>query len=120
MTPNARERKFALRFDLEQQGLLRVFKPWHAEAMRFLWGRETEAISRMIWEHLKASPYPMSRASVIYFLDDMKDLGFVDITEKTGKGGYHKVYRAVQGSEAEFRQEVVDRLTEAVGAFLAR
>jgi hypothetical protein len=33
-----------------------------------------------------------SRASVINFLNDMVDEGVFDYEEKTGKGGYHRVY----------------------------
>jgi len=105
-------------FDLDAVGLGRVLRPWQAEAMRLLW-KGYEYVSREVWEHLQGTEHAMSRAAVINFLNDMCEEGFLGYVEKTGKGGYHRVYRAKHDSEGAFRYEVAKRVREAVEKFLA-
>ena len=38
--------------------------------------------------------------------------------EESGKGGYHKVYYSVHGSEEEFRRWMAFEVSEAVSSFL--
>lgn len=50
---------------------------------------------------------PVSRASVIGALNRFVDQGFMDYTERSGKGGWHKVYRLIVDPH-EFQQQVTD------------
>jgi predicted transcriptional regulator len=107
-----------VKFDLEGSGLEAVMSPWQVELMRFVWSRG-EADSRAGWEYLQGTDYGMSRASVIFFLNDMVDEGFLDFRRETGKGGYHRVYVPVSGvsDEGGFRRRVAERVLARLSEF---
>jgi len=72
-------------------------KDYQEMVMRFLWERGEEgAISRDAWLHvnklLGEKGRTVSRASIINFMNDMVDAGVFTYSERTGKGGYHRVY----------------------------
>ena len=100
-----------MRFDLGRSGLETVLSPWQAELMRFVWGGG-EADSRRGWEHLQGTEHGMSRASVIFFFNDMVEEGFLAFREESGKGGYHWVYAPAPGvpDEGAFRVAVAERV----------
>ena len=73
-----------------------VFKDWQEEALKFTWEvGDQGAISKEV--HVKVNERlvdkTISRASIINFLNAMVDEGVLDYVERTGKGGYHRVYR---------------------------
>jgi len=83
-------------FNPDKDGLSKVFKDWQEETVRIVWEvGEQGAISREV--HAKANERlvgkTISRASIINFLNAMVDEGVLDYTERTGKGGYHRIYR---------------------------
>ena len=84
-----------LSFDTGKHGLEMFFKPYHVEALRVLQSRGSEgANSRIVWNTVnEALLSPISRASIINSLNMMVDEGVVSFTERTGKGGHHRVYR---------------------------
>lgn len=100
-----------MRFDLEGSGLGTVLSPWQAEVMRHVWGVE-ETDSKGAWGHLQGTEHGMSRASVIFFLNDMVDMGFLGFREESGKGGYHRVYYPAPGvpDEGAFEAAVAERV----------
>ena len=100
-----------MKFDLGKAGLETVLLPWQAELMRFVWG-DGEADSRSGWEHLQGTEHGMSRASVIFFFNDMVDDGFLAFREETGKGGYHRVYSPAPdiSDEKAFKASVTERV----------
>ena len=59
----------------------------------------------------------MSRASVIFFLNDMVDDGILRYVSKTGKGGHHRVYYPHQNipCEESYKQEMAMRLVKVAG-----
>ena len=71
------------------------FKPYQVEALRVLQNRGEEgANSRIVWNTVnEALPSPISRASIINSLNMMVDEGVLSFTDRTGKGGHHRVYR---------------------------
>lgn len=80
-----------------KQGLETVMKDYQEMAMRFLWERDEEgAISKDALLHvnklLGEKGETISRASIIFFMNDMVDAGILNYTERTGKGGFHRVY----------------------------
>jgi len=92
-----------LRISLGKEGLLVAFKPYSAEMLRELWRRKGQkgASSRDMDDHLKATDFKASRASVIQELNNFVALGIASFEEETGKGGHHRVYSA-KLTEEEF------------------
>ena len=86
-----------------KEGLLVAFKPYSAEMLRELWRRKGQegATSRHMDDHLKATDFKASRASVIQELNNFVALGIASYEEETGKGGHHRVYSA-KLTEEEF------------------
>ena len=85
-----------LMFNPEKGGLSKVFRDYQVEAVKFIWEvGEQGAISREVWETVneRLVGTTISRASIINFLNAMVDEGVLDYEERTGKGGYHRVYR---------------------------
>jgi len=83
-------------FNPQNNGLSKIFKDWQEEAVKFIWeAGDRGAISKEVWikvnERLVGKT--ISRASIINFLNAMVDEGVLDYDERTGKGGYHRVYR---------------------------
>lgn len=92
--------------DLSLNGMPMLFKEYQEKALRVVWDSEEGVISREVWEAVnkqmgakengrEASYHKpsISRASIINFLNAMVDLEVLGYTERTGKGGYHRVYR---------------------------
>jgi predicted transcriptional regulator len=55
----------------------------------------------------------ISRASVINFLEAMREAGVLKGVEKTGKGGYHWIYSPSM-NEAEFKQYIARTILESL------
>ena len=116
-------------FDLNQTGLRRIYRPWQIEVLKHFWNTNTSLTSREAYNHLKQKGIKtdlnkrntVSRASIIYFLDDLITDGILTYTEKTGKGGYHRIYSLAPIAETEdkFKEYVFERFTEALIDFLA-
>jgi hypothetical protein len=85
-----------MKFDTKQDGLRTLFKPYQILLMEHLWNlngnTRTGLNSGQAWKYLQDKPEKKSRASVIIFLNEMVDEGILDYEERTGKGGYHRVY----------------------------
>ena len=100
-------------FNLEKKGLKTVLKPYQADIMRYIW-EMGETDSRHAHEHLQETDNGMSRASVIFFLNDMVDEGFLTFREETGKGGYHRIWIPAPDvkCERDFKETVARRILE--------
>jgi len=100
-----------VKFDLDKEGLETVLLPWQLEVIRFVWSTG-EVNSRSAWSHLEGTEYAMSRASVINFLNEMVDEGFIVYEEATGKGGYHRIYSPAPGVNGEevFKEKVIEKI----------
>jgi len=104
-----------MKFDMSERGLLTLFKPYQAALMEQIWklnnpGR-TGITSGQAYEFMKDHPDSKSRASLIFFLNDMVEEGVLEYEEKTGKGGYHRVYYPKMNRK-QFAQHVVKTITE--------
>jgi predicted transcriptional regulator len=104
-------------FNPNSDGLGKVFRDYQEEALRLVWERGEEgAISREVWgyvnEKLDGSK-TISRASIINFLNAMVDEGILDYHERTGKGGYHRVYKP-KLNESEFKQFLAKTVIESL------
>ena len=95
-------------FNPEKDGLAKVFNDWQEEAMRYIWEvGDRGAISKEVWVRVneRLVGKTISRASIINFLNAMVDEGVLDYDERTGKGGYHRVYRP-KLDESSFKRYV--------------
>jgi predicted transcriptional regulator len=102
-------------FDTSEKGLLTLFKPYQAALMEHIWKLNnpyrTGITSGQAYEFQKDHPDGKSRASMIFFLNDMVEEGILTYEEKTGKGGYHRVYYPKMSRE-QFAQHVVQTITK--------
>jgi len=83
-------------FNPEKDDLSKIFKDYQEEAVKFIWEvGDRGTISREVWASVneRLVGKTISRASIINFLNAMVDEGVLDYDERTGKGGYHRVYR---------------------------
>ncbi len=87
--------KMPFSIDTGKIGLEMFFKPYQVEALRVLQFRGEEgANSRIVWNTVNETlSSPISRASIINSLNMMVDEEVLSYTERTGKGGYHRVYK---------------------------
>ena len=85
-----------MKFDTSENGLQTLFRPYQVALLEHIWElNESESIginSRQAYRFLQGHPDSKSRASVINFLNDMVEEGVLTYEERTGKGGYHRVY----------------------------
>ena len=102
---------------LDAEGLGVFLFPYQEDAVRYLYAVE-EANSREVWEHVNrpGAPDPKSRASVINLMDALVEGGLVAFRERSGKGGYHRVYkRSLEYPTLEaFTRELVGQLLDKV------
>ncbi len=102
-----------MNFDMKQEGLLTVFRPYQAVLMEHIWdlnkNERVGIISREAHQFLSGKPEKKSRASVINFLNDMVEEGILGYEEKTGKGGYHRVYYPLM-DRAGFQKYITEKI----------
>ena len=102
-------------FDTAETGLRAVLKDYQEIALRVIWASPEGLGSRAVWDRVNAElkPATISRASIINFLEDMREAGVLKGVERTGKGGYHWIYSPAM-NEAEFKQFIVMTLLESL------
>jgi len=95
--------------DTGEKGLPMFFKGWQLKVLEYLWSiQPSGANSREVWSHLQETmPEPVSRASVINFLQDMAEKGVLTQELKTGKGGHRGIYYH-KYNETEFKQYIAE------------
>jgi predicted transcriptional regulator len=107
--------KKQIEYDTSEKGLRSVLKGYQEIALRVIWESKEGLNSRAIWmkanETLK--PESISRASIINFLEAMRETGVLKGIEKTGKGGYHWIYSPAM-DEAEFKQHIARTILESL------
>ena len=105
-----------MKFDLEKEGLETVLQPWQANLMRYIWTANHEVDSRATYNHLQASETPMSRATIINFLNRMAQEGYLTYREAMGKGGHKRLYRSSPSASDEegFRRNIAERIIRKV------
>jgi predicted transcriptional regulator len=101
-------------FDTSEKGLLTLFKPYQVALLEHIWKlnnpESTGTTSGQAFEFLQDHPDSKSRASVIFFLNDMVEEGILEYEEKTGKGGYHRIYYPKMNRK-QFANHVVETIT---------
>ncbi len=82
-----------MKLDTTKQGWEKIFKLYQSTALEVVFN-EGEQTSGTTWERVIEilGKGAISRASIIFFLNDMVDLGILQFYERSGKGGFHRVY----------------------------
>ncbi len=104
-----------LAIDSGREGLGKIFKAYQVRVLEYLWelqknGQQGSG-SGNAHRHLIDTPEEMSRASVIFFLNDLVGLKLADYTTATGKGGHHRVY-FIKYTEEEFWVWLANKVKE--------
>ena len=83
-----------IKYDTSQVGLEAILRTWQLKALEVLWNSPKGAKSFTVWEKVKKvlEDETISRASIINFLEAMRELGILSGVEESGKGGYHWIY----------------------------
>jgi len=103
-------------FNPDSDGLSKVFRDYQEEALRLVWNIGSEGvISREVWSQVNQNldGKTISRASIINFLNSLVDEGVLDFEERTGKGGYHRVYRP-RLDENEFKKYLAEMVISSL------
>jgi len=103
-----------MRFDTSKKGLYTLFKPYQVELLEHIWelneDERTGINSANAHAYVLTTKEKRSRASVIFFLNDLVEEGIMEYEEKTGKGGHQKVYFPTM-SRSEFAEYATDIIT---------
>ena len=92
--------------DLSQKGLDMFFKDYQLESLRVLWESGEGLFSRDVWERVnELRNQPISRTSIIIFLNNMVESGILSGTDLTGQGGHKTRYEANM-SEQELKHHL--------------
>ena len=103
--------ELTLKFDPEKKGLAKILRNYQIEALKSVWRNSEKGLSsREVYEYVNGKiDDSISRASIINFLKAMADEGVLNYTERTGKGGYHRVYTS-RLNESEFKKYVAQTM----------
>lgn len=91
-----------MKLDTTKKGQKAIFKEYQTIAIEKLQDGETMTSGTMhihVNTILAETKQSISRASIIFFLNDLVDDGILTYESKTGKGGYHRVYEMAQTRE---------------------
>jgi len=81
-----------MKINLDEDGLGMFFKKWQVPLITRLLTTEDELKTAEAHEYVKNHGFDISRASVIFFLQDMEGEGLLLSREESGKGGMHSIY----------------------------
>jgi hypothetical protein len=94
----------SIEYDPSKMGLSATLKDYQEIALKVIWASQKGLGSKGVWDRVNAElkGKTISRASVINFLEDMRQMGVLRGVEETGKGGHHWIYSAAM-TEAEYK-----------------
>ena len=102
-----------IEYDTSQKGFNTVLKDWQLKATQVVWSSPNGVNSRTV--HQKANQAlqgeTISRASVINFLEDLREMGVLSGEERAGKGGHHWFYFP-KLDEVGFKRFIAETLLE--------
>jgi hypothetical protein len=100
-----------MQLDTNKKGLVALFKPWQVPLVEEIFKRPLksgEAHKFLVDKDIRTSETargPVSRASVIFFLNDLVDEEILTYTEYSGKGGWGRKYEMTLTRE-EFAHKI--------------
>ncbi len=100
-----------IEFDTSRIGFLAVIKDWQLETIKVVWSHPEGVSSSTVWNSVvKAlNNEPISKASIINFLEAMREMLVIRGDDATGKGGHHYVYHPPLDEEG-FRKYIVETM----------
>ena len=107
--------KNRIEYDASEKGLRAVLKDYQEIALRVIWATPGGLGSKAVLDRVNAElkPNTISRASVINFLESMREAGVLKGDEKTGKGGHRWIYSPSM-NEAQFKQHIARSILESL------
>jgi len=108
-----------MKFDTKQEGLETLFKPYQALLLEWIWeineNQRKGVNSGQAHVYLQDTSERKSRASVIFFLNDLVEEGVLTYEERTGKGGHHRVYYPAMNKE-EYSDYVIGSINDKLSS----
>ncbi|MDP2899887.1 MAG: BlaI/MecI/CopY family transcriptional regulator [Candidatus Bathyarchaeota archaeon] len=107
--------KTQIEYDSSKIGLRAVLKDYQELALRAIWATPEGLGSKAVMDRVNAElkPNTINRASVINFLEAMREAGVLKGVERTGKGGHRWIYSPAM-NEAEFKQHIARTILESL------
>ena len=107
--------KNRIEYDASEKGLRAVLKDYQELALRAIWANSEGLGSKAVTDRVNAElrPNTISRASVINFLESMREAGVLKGVERTGKGGHRWIYSPAM-NESEFKQHIARTILESL------
>jgi hypothetical protein len=101
----------SIEFDTSKTGFDAVLKSWEIKALQAVWNNPEGLNSRMVWEKVNQmlEDETISRASAIFFLEDMREMGVLQGVEETCKGGHRWIYSPAMDEDG-FKRFIVKRM----------
>ena len=85
-----------MKLDTTKSGLYTLFKPYQGMLLEHIWGlnkyEKVGVNSNRAHKFIQTTTDKKSRASVIFFLNDLVEERVLGYDDRTGKGGHHRVY----------------------------
>jgi hypothetical protein len=102
-------------FDTSKTGFHAVLRGWQLKTVQAVWSNPEGVNSRMVHQKVNQvlKDESISRASAIFFLEDMREMGVLKGEEKTGKGGHHWIYSPAM-DEPGFKQFIVKKMIDSL------
>lgn len=100
-----------IEYDTGGKGLEAVLKGYQEIALKAIWTNKEGLNSRQVWMSVNAEikPETISRASIINFLESMREIGVLKGVEVTGKGGHRWIYSPAM-NETEFKVYIAETI----------
>jgi hypothetical protein len=104
-----------IEYDTSKKGFEAVLKNWQIKAMNAIWDNPSGMKSLNVWNKVceKLEGETISRASIINFLEDMREMGVLSGVEEPGKGGYHWIYSPAM-DESGFKKFIVETMISSL------
>ena len=101
-----------MQIDINESGLPMLFKPYQHYLLTHIWktvDTEHPIGSLKAYEFNQTTDDKKSRASTIFFLNDMVEEGVLGWHDSTGKGGHHRLYYPLM-TEKQFWKKVAHKV----------
>ena len=90
-----------------------ILSKYQKQAIDVVYAHPEGVVSGAVWKSVTTLIHPatISRASIINFLNKCVDAKVLGYEERTGKGGYHRLYKPIM-TWSEFEELVIWRFIE--------
>jgi predicted transcriptional regulator len=100
--------------DPSERGLKKLHRDYEISSLRAVWRCSDGILSREIWEKVKKeTDNPVSRSTVIKYLQEATDNGIIKYDLETCKGGHRRRYYPNMNEE-EYKEYIVQTVLESL------